>query len=199
MKMITVRCTGCGIPVEKSQSYLKQARARGYRLFCSHSCAAKTTFAERRKAYTAPLQKECTKCREVKPLMRFGRHPNALDGRQTQCRTCTDARSKEWRIRKPEKAKTIYRKYKYGLTPEMEAAFLTKQKGGCAVCGNPPPLVVDHCHKTKVVRGLLCYRCNLGLGMFGDNIEGLLKAIRYLKQVAAQSKKTSGTKRKSAT
>ena len=32
---------------------------------------------------------------------------------------------------------------------------------------------VDHCHSGGHVRGLLCNSCNIGLGMFKDNIESL--------------------------
>lgn len=42
---------------------------------------------------------------------------------------------------------------------------------------------IDHDHKTNKVRGLLCSKCNLGIGMFEDNSENLKNAIEYLKGV----------------
>lgn len=39
---------------------------------------------------------------------------------------------------------------------------------------------LDHCSNTNTFRGWLCKNCNVGLGMLGDNIEGLESALRYL-------------------
>lgn len=41
--------------------------------------------------------------------------------------------------------------------------------------------VIDHCHRTRKVRSALCRECNIGLGMFKENVNTLEKAIRYLK------------------
>ena len=43
-------------------------------------------------------------------------------------------------------------------------------------------LVVDHCHKTGKIRGLICDSCNVGLGRFKDNIDNLKNAIKYLEK-----------------
>lgn len=45
---------------------------------------------------------------------------------------------------------------------------------------------LDHDHKTGCARGYLCNGCNRGLGMLGDSIEGLTKAINYLKNPIAK-------------
>lgn len=76
---------------------------------------------------------------------------------------------------------------KYGLQPDDYHAMLAKQGGKCAICRSDKPTLnnkgsfrIDHCHVTGVVRGLLCNKCNAGLGMFGDNPELLAKALQYL-------------------
>ena len=59
------------------------------------------------------------------------------------------------------------------------------QDGKCAICKKEKTITnnfyVDHCHKTKKVRGLLCMRCNSGMGYFKDNASLMEKAIEYLK------------------
>jgi hypothetical protein len=44
--------------------------------------------------------------------------------------------------------------------------------------------VIDHCHITGKVRGLLCSKCNKALGLFSDNLNTLEQALKYLKDVA---------------
>jgi len=104
-----------------------------------------------------------------------------------------------WRKRNPKRSRELLResyrknysteqKYrrlkKYGLTHEAFCALLEEQKNRCAICGESfegKRLHVDHCHKGKHVRGLLCSTCNSGLGHFKDNEEFLMNAVKYLK------------------
>lgn len=74
---------------------------------------------------------------------------------------------------------------KYGITIAQYAAMLDMQGGVCAICGVTPKkrrLAVDHNHKTKQVRGLLCTQCNRGLGWFRDAEAHLLKAAAYIRK-----------------
>jgi predicted nucleic acid-binding Zn ribbon protein len=76
------------------------------------------------------------------------------------------------------------RHYLYGITAEEFEARLVSQDGKCAICrtdtwtGKGPH--VDHSHETGVVRGILCHKCNLGLGKFNDDPDLLRAAISYL-------------------
>lgn len=54
----------------------------------------------------------------------------------------------------------------------------------CVVCGevqlDPYKMHIDHCHSTGKIRGLLCGKCNVGIGMFRDSPENLMRAAAYL-------------------
>jgi len=74
--------------------------------------------------------------------------------------------------------------YKYGLTKTQTLALLVVQYGICGICTANllgVKWVVDHNHKTGLVRGILCYACNTGLGKLGGDMEGLKRADRYLR------------------
>ena len=80
-------------------------------------------------------------------------------------------------------------KRNYGVTLEWYQNQLSKQNNVCAICKQPEKAVikgrvismsVDHCHQTGKVRGLLCTKCNRGIGLFCDNPKFLKSAIRYL-------------------
>lgn len=85
---------------------------------------------------------------------------------------------------KPTPAQTARgRFFSYRLTVEQIATMVAAQNGNCKICALPFPFGkfhVDHCHVTNFVRGLLCHKCNVGLGMFKDNPENLSRAITYL-------------------
>ena len=81
---------------------------------------------------------------------------------------------------------------KYGICQYKHEDLLISSNYKCTICGKketnidsrtkkPYELSIDHCHKTNEVRGVLCSKCNTGLGMFNDNIDMMKKAIKYLK------------------
>jgi hypothetical protein len=90
--------------------------------------------------------------------------------------------------------RTEWLRWKYKLTDEDYENLLDKQKGRCAICGTDDPgnghkhFHVDHCHNTNLVRGLLCHKCNKGLGLFKDDSKLLKKAVKYLDD-SSRSKK----------
>lgn len=72
-------------------------------------------------------------------------------------------------------------KRKHGLSRGDLGTLCEEQGGVCKICGMKRRLVVDHCHDSGAIRGLLCTGCNVGLGMFRDSPKILRDAISYLK------------------
>ncbi len=72
----------------------------------------------------------------------------------------------------------------YGITEVEHENMLELQQYLCAICKKElyprRDTHIDHCHTTGKVRGILCSKCNTGLGMFNDSIETLLNATDYL-------------------
>lgn len=84
---------------------------------------------------------------------------------------------KAWRERNPERGRSNQLKRLYGLSLEAFDAILTAQSGLCKLCScNLTKPVVEHDHKTKVVRGLVCQRCNIAIGHF-ENYSHMFRAI----------------------
>lgn len=71
-------------------------------------------------------------------------------------------------------------KKKYNLTYKIYLKMVDKSNGLCEICKTESFKVIDHCHTTGKVRGLLCVRCNYGIGYFKDNKQSLSNAIEYL-------------------
>lgn len=91
---------------------------------------------------------------------------------------------KRWRAENKRKCKGYKRQSLYGVTPARLAEMLRDQGAGCAICRidiTAKPCV-DHDHTTGKVRGLLCRKCNSGLGMFQDSPEFLARATEYLQR-----------------
>src|SRR5690606_15160634 len=102
--------------------------------------------------------------------------------RHSWCKECYNARARQIRNRKitPEQraAHNLWRRYR--LRPEQAEAMLREQGGVCAICSTPPERpVVDHCHTTRTVRGILCHGCNLKLAAV-ENQTFLRSALSYL-------------------
>ena len=79
----------------------------------------------------------------------------------------------------------------YGLTEADYDRMFAEQGGVCKLCGKPEPrrrLAVDHCHRTNVVRGLLCTRCNQYIGKM-DDTQWVANAAAYVKKYEGESPK----------
>ena len=75
---------------------------------------------------------------------------------------------------------------KYGIGMEDYQNLLLEQNNKCAICGKHQEelskiLFIDHNHDTGKIRGLLCYNCNSAIGLFGENLATMARAITYLR------------------
>ena len=73
-------------------------------------------------------------------------------------------------------------KREYGITLEQYKQMIMNQNECCAICKNKRPLRVDHHHSRKNVRGLLCDKCNMALGLLDENMTVAENLLSYLKQ-----------------
>lgn len=74
---------------------------------------------------------------------------------------------------------------KYGLSEISLLTMLDSQNNQCKICLANITILgrsmcVDHCHATGKVRGLLCHKCNIGIGMFEDDVKRMGRAMDYL-------------------
>jgi len=77
-------------------------------------------------------------------------------------------------------------KSKYGITLEEWNQLLESQNHQCAICETTNPgghgkWCTDHIHGTKIVRGILCHKCNISMHD-GDTPELLRKRADYLEK-----------------
>lgn len=126
-----------------------------------------------------------------------GHHSYGVNGRKRfRCHKCTNERSRKQRLKNPDKELLKGRKHslknKFGLSLDCYEELNQSQGDACAICKkkesainhvtkNVRALSVDHCHDTGKVRGLLCSKCNFGVGYFDNSIEYLESAIDYLR------------------
>jgi hypothetical protein len=125
----------------------------------------------------------CTTCQTFKTQDNFTleRDSRCFGGisMRSKCKPCNELR----------KYKTFIQRT-YGISYEEYVRLEEAQSNSCAICKSPESLnkrtsgklFVDHCHATGKVRGLLCSKCNHGLGHFNDDVNLLNLAISYLTQ-----------------
>ena len=138
--------------------------------------------------------KVCSGCGYALSLDHFYPNSRAKYGVASRCKPCANLSGKKWKEANPEKVREInrrankksHRKTKYGLTPEDFSEMLIKCASACTICRipfqTPTDAHVDHDHVTGKIRNLLCRKCNLALGLLGDDLELLIRAALYLIQ-----------------
>ena len=141
--------------------------------------------------------KKCSKCKTEKSISEYSRSPTYKDGYRGQCKPCRRSYNRSYRERpgftqvkvkvSSEQARRYFIKRKYKKSQAWFDEQIIRQNGKCAICrieeAKSPHgrLCIDHCHKTGMVRGLICNNCNSGIGFLADSTERLEQAIEYLR------------------
>lgn len=145
----------------------------------------KTTINLSVKQISLIEHKKCSKCKKIYPRspVYFYKNKNRKMGLDSWCKNCkSDYDHKRHKI------------YRYGISLNKVNELIFEQKNRCAICGQNFDDIfniyidkltirsprVDHNHKSGKIRGILCNKCNILLGMVKDNTSILLKAVDYL-------------------
>ena len=142
--------------------------------------------AQRTAAYAADRENKQAQNREY-----YDANKERLQARRRELRLANieEARARDRvsnrskRKANPEKYRIYMRKFKGLPTPTRSAPAL------CECCGRLPgkkALALDHCHVSGAFRGWLCGSCNRSIGQLGDQIDGLMNAVRYLQRAAGE-------------
>lgn len=114
--------------------------------------------------------KKCIYCEETKSIDEFPKHKIFFDGYDSRCKLCIKKRN--------------------NIVKQIKKSAPLKPNC-CDCCGKIPKqgngrrkvgLALDHCTKTNKFRGWLCVDCNGAIGLLGDNIDGVKKALYYLEK-----------------
>lgn len=140
----------------------------------------------RRRQAMAATEKECATCKQVLPITSFSKKANDAHLYRSSCRECLN------RKRASHYLKVLLRNY--GLADADYQSMLEAQGGQCGICRSDGRdstgkartpyrfLCIDHSHRSGIVRGLLCDKCNLGIGNFDDDPRRLEQAAAYLRR-----------------
>jgi hypothetical protein len=139
--------------------------------------------------------KKCTTCSKEKTLDKFrsrgGKYSHLIKG---ICNSCLYEKHKLWVLNNPDRVKEYRKKDSWtlikrcsrrGISPQELIERYESQGECCPICHLKIELMdsaIDHNHKTNEFRGLLCKKCNRALGLFGDNLNTIFNAYKYLNE-----------------
>ena len=119
--------------------------------------------------------KECKKCGKNLPTDMFWKrtYSSGTVGLQTKCKKCQTKDKRQYY--KPHEQM----RWRFKISDEFYEELMSNDN--CELCGcTMTKKCIDHDHKTKKIRGVLCNNCNTALGLVKDNTEVLSNMIGYL-------------------
>jgi len=116
--------------------------------------------------------KKCSCCKLIKPARGFHKWALGPDKLQNRCKSCNKENNLKVTLKK------------FGIPQEEYDQLQKDQNRLCAICfvDEGKTLCIDHNHATNKVRGLLCNKCNKGIGLLGDSVELIRSALNYLEK-----------------
>ncbi|MEU8803382.1 endonuclease VII domain-containing protein [Spirillospora sp. NPDC048819] len=200
--MSSKKCPDCGESKPTTDFWKLKASKDGLAYYCKACFGLRNSRSYRQKqarlgkqvkAYQRRRQvpegmKYCPRCEKVKPVDEFGRNRSEESGITGYCRPCHNLIKNESRERNHGSVRNYLLKLRYGVTEDQVRQMIAEQGGICVICLRAEPKHVDHDHMTGLVRRVLCFKCNGGLGQFEDDPERLRLAAEYLELEGSQAR-----------
>lgn len=174
-------CTNCG----KS----RKIKAKGLCQTCYDKSIQPVAICKRcGKSKRIKSGGHCASCAETVRIQNSSETTNKVREYHKEYRKRPDSIEKE-RLRSIKRSATfayrdqctrsgfLLRLSKYGITEEF---YNSECEKGCQICSSKERLHIDHNHDTGKYRGILCGKCNQGIGLLNDSAEQLQKAVIYL-------------------
>lgn len=188
------RCKDCGELKPAAEFWRRKQSPDGLSLYCracfglrnaasyrkAQAAIGKQARAYRRHSAVPDGMKYCAHCAEIKPIRDFGRNRADPSGRTTYCKPCHNKVMAAIKAKKHGSVRGYHFERRYGMTEAEVEEAVERQGGFCLICLHRRALHVDHDHASGGVRGLLCFRCNGGLGQFKDDAQVLRSAVDFL-------------------
>ena len=196
--MILKFCPGCGMEKPCDEFGRNASRPDGLAYYCRICFAEKSrasyrrrreargqTVDTRRPAEVSPGLRRCPRCEEVKPESEFPRNRSTKSGFAAYCKPCHNEVTRHSIKKNHGTTRHYHLTRRYGLGAVEVQQLLHALDWCCLICSAALTLKnahVHHDHATGVVRGVLCFNCNGGLGQFLDDALTLRRAADYLER-----------------
>ena len=169
------QCIKCNMN-QSLEDFPKSASSRdGKHSYCKKCMVKQRMDRYERKKKIMKMTETHKQCRVCEELLSFD---NYSGKRNPYCKKCSAYLGHVRNVRK------------YGIQPEDYINLLKEQDYKCKTCGRTTEkrLCIDHDHSCcagekscgKCIRGLLCFDCNVALGMIKDDLGTLTRMIKYL-------------------